>query len=178
MDGRGESRMVRIKPAKHANLPRFTLLSMQIHHELTIPQHESKDCPERQIPPEGYVCRRCNQGGHYIRDCPTKYEKGDTGGKKPPPGYVCRGCASELHLIDDCPVVQQSRQEREERKRRDGPPKDIGRMYTGIADERRANTLISADECWFCLSNPKLAYAHHTFRTLDLILTFSIENTF
>lgn len=126
MDGRDESR---IKPARHADQPRCILPSMLIRRELTIPQHESNDCPERQTPPEGYVCRRCNQGGHYIRDCPTKYEKGDTGGKKPPPGYVCRGCASELHLIDDCPVVQQNRQEREERRRRDGPPKDIGRTY-------------------------------------------------
>jgi len=53
---------------------------------------------------------------------------------------VCRGCASELHLINDCPAVQQNRQGREESKRREGPPKDIG-----------------PDECWFCLSNPKLA---------------------
>lgn len=147
-------------------------------HGLTIPQHESHDCPERQTPPEGYVCRRCDQGGHYIRDCPTKYEKGDTGGKKPPPGYVCRGCASELHLIDDCPVVHQNRQERDERRRKDGPPRDIGRMYIDIGDGCWANTLISADECWFCLSNPKLACVHCTFRAVGIILTFSEENTF
>ncbi|SRR5258706_5878437 len=178
MDGRGESRKVIIQPAGLAEQPRFTLSSMRNCHGLTIPQHESKDCPERQTPPEGYVCRRCDQGGHYIRDCPTKYEKGDTGGKKPPPGYVCRGCASELHLIDDCPVVQQNRQERDERRRKDGPPKDIGRVYLDIGDGRSANTLISADECWFCLSNPKLAYVHCIFRAPHIILTFREENTF
>jgi hypothetical protein len=135
------------------------------------------DCPEKQTPHEGYVCRRCNQGGHYIRDCPTKYERGDTGGKKPPSGYVCRGCASELHLIDDCPVVQQNRQGREERRQRDGPPKDIGRMYTDVVGERRTNMLTPADECWFCLSNPKLAYVHSQFRELYLIITFGVGST-
>lgn len=102
-------------------------------------EHSIKDCPERSKPPEGYICRRCQQSDHFIRDCPTKDEKGDTGGRKPPPGYVCRACGSENHLIDDCPEVVKGRHEREQRRHK-GPAKEI-----------------TADECWFCLMNPKLA---------------------
>jgi Protein similar to CwfJ C-terminus 1 len=64
--------------------------------------------------------------------------------------------------------VQQNRQEREDRRRRDGPPKDIGRMYTDFIGQGRTNTPIPASECWFCLSNPKLAYVHCPFHSLGL----------
>ncbi|PVG04244.1 hypothetical protein CPB86DRAFT_747588 [Serendipita vermifera] len=102
-------------------------------------EHKIRDCPQKSKPPEGYVCRRCQGTDHFIRDCPTKDETGDTGGRKPPPGYVCRACGSEAHMIDDCPVVAQNRVERE-KTRAKGPPKEI-----------------KAEECWFCLSNTKLA---------------------
>lgn len=92
--------------------------------DLTYLQHRITECPERSKPPEGYVCKRCQQTDHFIRDCPTKDERGDTGGRKPPPGYVCRACASEAHLIDDCPVVAQGRQGREPRRGK-GPAKEI-----------------------------------------------------
>jgi len=74
-----------------------------------------------------------------VRDCPTRHEVGDTGGKKPKPGYVCRACGSENHYLDDC-LVANERAPQSERRSKRGPPKEI-----------------APDECWFCLSNPNLA---------------------
>ena len=45
------------------------------------------------------------QPGHLVRDCPTKYAVGDTGGRKPREGYVCRACGGDGHYLDDCPVA-------------------------------------------------------------------------
>ncbi|KAF8315207.1 hypothetical protein DL93DRAFT_2079409 [Clavulina sp. PMI_390] len=89
-------------------------------------------------PPEGYVCKICQSTEHFIKNCPdnVKNAKGDTGGRKPPPGYVCRACGSAGHLIQDCPTAASSRGGRNEAR---GPVKDL-----------------TPDECWFCLSNPKL----------------------
>ncbi|KAF8911042.1 CwfJ C-terminus 1-domain-containing protein-like protein [Gymnopilus junonius] len=78
--------------------------------------------------------------GHFVRDCPTKDAKGDTGGRKPKPGYVCRACGSENHYIEDCLVANQRPPQGERRSGKRGPPKEI-----------------APDECWFCLSNPNLA---------------------
>ncbi|TCD60562.1 hypothetical protein EIP91_009865 [Steccherinum ochraceum] len=97
-------------------------------------EHFITDCPDRAKPNEGYVCKICNEPGHFVRDCPTKHQVGDTGGRKPREGYVCRACGSELHYIQDCPSA--SAQPRGPRAR----PKEI-----------------APDECWFCLSNPRLA---------------------
>ncbi|KAJ6531281.1 CwfJ C-terminus 1-domain-containing protein-like protein [Mycena capillaripes] len=97
-------------------------------------EHFINDCPERTKPPEGYP-------GHLVRDCPTRFALGDTGGKKPKEGYICRACGSDAHYIDDCPASSQRPPRDEHRGRgRRGPPKEI-----------------APDECWFCLSNPNLA---------------------
>ncbi|EJD53148.1 hypothetical protein AURDEDRAFT_81386, partial [Auricularia subglabra TFB-10046 SS5] len=106
-------------------------------------EHYLKDCPdkpEKAPVPEGYVCNRCQGTDHLIRDCPKRYETGDTGGKKPREGYICRACGSAEHYVDDCPVANAGRTERgpPHRSRR-GPPKEI-----------------APDECWFCLSNPRV----------------------
>ena len=113
-------------------------------------QHYLKDCPEKpeKAPvPEGYTCRICqgvgddlisasgfylfcSQTDHLIRDCPTKFETGDTGGKKPRPGYVCRACGSDKHFIEDCNVAKEGRNERGPNRRGPrGPPKEISCAY-------------------------------------------------
>ncbi|KAJ7112417.1 CwfJ C-terminus 1-domain-containing protein-like protein [Mycena crocata] len=103
--------------------------------------HFINDCPERTKPPEGYVCKICDTPGHLVRDCPTRFALGDTGGKKPKEGYICRACGSDAHYIDDCPASSQRPPRDDHRGRgRRGPPKEI-----------------APDECWFCLSNPNLA---------------------
>ncbi|KAJ7709435.1 CwfJ C-terminus 1-domain-containing protein-like protein [Mycena rosella] len=123
-------------------------------------EHFINDCPERTKPPEGYICKICDnvrasrswypviaklrfvQPGHLVRDCPTRFALGDTGGKKPKEGYICRACGSDAHFIDDCPASSGRPPQNDHRQRggRRGPPKEI-----------------APDECWFCLSNPNLA---------------------
>lgn len=112
--------------------------------------HFINTCPERAIPPENYICRTCHNPGHFVRDCPTRHAVGDTGGRKPREGYVCRACGSELHYIQDCPVVQERRTPDNRMNSRRGPTREVG-----------------PDECWFCLSNPAL--------TKHLIVTIGEE---
>ncbi|KAG5187527.1 WD40-repeat-containing domain protein, partial [Tribonema minus] len=46
------------------------------------------------VPPPGYLCKRCQQPGHYITDCPEP--------NKPPPDYVCHRCGKGGHFKADC----------------------------------------------------------------------------
>ncbi|KAK9722796.1 hypothetical protein K7432_002418 [Basidiobolus ranarum] len=80
----------------------------------------------RTLPPN-YVCNKCKQPGHHIRDCPTHAESASQG---PPDDYVCKICQVPGHWIRDCP------KKAEEESGRKGGEKD---------------------PCWFCLSNPKIA---------------------
>lgn len=109
------------------NLLRF-LSPTSPQFALTSCKHFITSCPERQKPPEGYVCRICNTPGHLVRDCPTRHAVGDTGGRKPRPGYVCRACASEEHYIEDCPVANAGQRGGERRGKRD-QIKEIGREH-------------------------------------------------
>ncbi len=96
------------------------------------------------------------QPGHLVRDCPTKHAVGDTGGKKPREGYVCRACGSENHYIDDCPVANE-RPGGGRGGKRGHPPRELARTsFTIVKGVKLIFPL--ADECWFCLSNPNLAY--------------------
>ncbi|KAI9446701.1 CwfJ C-terminus 1-domain-containing protein-like protein [Lactarius indigo] len=112
--------------------------------------HFINSCPERAKPPENYICRTCHNQGHFVRDCPTRHAVGDTGGRKPHEGYVCRACGSELHYIKDCPIVQERRTPDNRMSSRRGPTHEV-----------------EPDECWFCLSNPAL--------TKHLIVTIGEE---
>ncbi|KAH9079155.1 CwfJ C-terminus 1-domain-containing protein-like protein [Lactarius deliciosus] len=107
---------------------------------------------ERDKPPPGYRCKRCDSTdpGHFVRDCPTRHAVGDTGGRQPHEGYVCRACGSELHYIKDCPIVQERRTPDNRMSSRRGPTREV-----------------EPDECWFCLSNPAL--------TKHLIVTIGEE---
>ncbi|ORX55121.1 hypothetical protein DM01DRAFT_1286543 [Hesseltinella vesiculosa] len=50
---------------------------------------------KRQGPPEGYVCKICNEPGHFIKDCPQK--------SVPRNDYICRVCNQPGHFVQDCP---------------------------------------------------------------------------
>ncbi|KAI7907479.1 CwfJ C-terminus 1-domain-containing protein-like protein [Cokeromyces recurvatus] len=89
---------------------------------------EAKRSKLSNAPPENYICKRCNQGGHYFKDCP---QAGNNEPQRqiPPEGYVCRICNEPGHFIKFCPQ----------------------RM---VKNSQAAQPKL--DECWFCLSNPKL----------------------
>ncbi|KAI9022649.1 CwfJ C-terminus 1-domain-containing protein-like protein [Hyaloraphidium curvatum] len=88
------------------------------------------------VPPEGYICRRCGEPGHYIRLCPARDapDHGQGHDRPLPDGYVCRICGTPGHRIQDCP------------SRSDAGPRSHG------APRSR-----QPQECWFCLSSPTLA---------------------
>ncbi len=59
-------------------------------------------------PPKHYVCHKCQQGGHYIKDCPlviaeNKAREASRKGSTPPEGYVCKKCNQPGHFIRECP---------------------------------------------------------------------------
>ena len=73
----------------------------------------------KEVPPPGYVCKRCRRPRHhFVRDCPTNVCnkcggtghiattcKMDTSGMIPPEGYVCHRCgAARSHFISNCPT--------------------------------------------------------------------------
>lgn len=50
--------------------------------------------------PTGYVCRICNEPGHWIQACPQREAADAARGKGE---YVCRICGSKDHSIYECP---------------------------------------------------------------------------
>ena len=85
------------------------------------------DCPNKpapsnsDIPPPSYVCKKCNQPGHYLRLCPLLAQENvsRTAGV-PPSHYVCRKCGQAGHFIQSCPLVKA--EEEEKAARGDRPP--------------------------------------------------------
>ncbi|KAF9902557.1 hypothetical protein BX616_001902 [Lobosporangium transversale] len=64
----------------------------------------------RNEPPAGYVCRRCNIPGHFIKDCtverqPTNDQSRDS--TRMPEGYVCKKCNEPGHYLKDCPRIKE-----------------------------------------------------------------------
>lgn len=66
-------------------------------------------------PPPGYICKRCNVPGHYVKDCPQARD----GTGSLPEGYVCRICNEPGHHIKQCP---QAGQNKEGGAKKSGPP--------------------------------------------------------
>ncbi|KAJ2588376.1 hypothetical protein H4R99_007816 [Coemansia sp. RSA 1722] len=84
---------------------------------------------KRPPPPLDYVCRSCNQPGHWISDCPTREQvKRQRTDASPPDGYICHKCKQPGHWRPDCPA--------------------------GAADDGAAATADMLAKCWFCLANP------------------------
>lgn len=63
-----------------------------------------------ETPRNGYVCKRCNVPGHYIKDCPQG------NGDVPPEGYVCNICKNPGHFIKNCPERSQQQPRGEQPK--------------------------------------------------------------
>jgi hypothetical protein len=83
-----------------------------------VPGHFVRDCPQAKNAsgslPEGYVCRICNEPGHHIKECPQAGQnKEATKRTGPPEGYVCRICSEPGHWIQDCPIKEQQDRERD-----------------------------------------------------------------
>ncbi|KAG0319317.1 hypothetical protein BGZ99_005160 [Dissophora globulifera] len=63
----------------------------------------------RNEPPTGYVCRRCNQPGHFIKDCTVERQPNQHGqlSRPMPEGYICNKCNEPGHYIKDCPKIKE-----------------------------------------------------------------------
>ncbi|KAI8828166.1 CwfJ C-terminus 1-domain-containing protein-like protein [Chytriomyces cf. hyalinus JEL632] len=95
-------------------------------------------------PPDTYVCRICQQPGHWITDCaqrgnnkpsgpvnPNLPPPGSRDYERPPPEYVCKICGQGGHYITVC-------------------PEKAMRTTSVRASDRDPGA------CWFCLSSPNL----------------------
>ncbi|KAJ3016824.1 hypothetical protein HKX48_003831 [Thoreauomyces humboldtii] len=71
--------------ARHSGSP------TQMHMHMRLPQKTT-------VPPEGYVCRKCNTPGHWIQQCAQPKQS------CPPDGYTCKICLVKGHWIHQCPL--------------------------------------------------------------------------
>ncbi|GAA5987164.1 hypothetical protein JCM11641_002151 [Rhodosporidiobolus odoratus] len=75
-------------------------------------------------------------------------KKGRNGGGErggPPDHYTCHLCQQKGHWIQDCPEKEQRDMDR-----------DSMRAARGMREGGAGGKPISPDDCWFCLSNPKV----------------------
>ncbi|KAG0371220.1 GPI inositol deacylase [Mortierella sp. AD032] len=73
----------------------------------------------RNEPPAGYICHRCNQPGHFVKECTAERVK------RVPDGYVCNKCNQSGHYIKDCPLMKEEIAAREQARaqgEQDVPP--------------------------------------------------------
>lgn len=71
------------------------------------PQRRGRDESAGGPPPSGYVCNKCHQPGHWIRQCPLILAEEDS--RPPPPGYQCNKCKAFDHYIRNCPLIAAER---------------------------------------------------------------------
>lgn len=109
----------------------------------------------RRPPPETYVCNRCGQPGHWIKEC-TAPSTANT----PPPGYKCNKCGGTDHYIRECPEIQKERNERSSSSK---PPAGYVCKKCDAQEEhylrqcplftQAGKPPVDAGDCWFCLSS-------------------------
>ncbi|KAF9926854.1 GPI inositol deacylase [Linnemannia zychae] len=68
----------------------------------------------RNEPPAGYICRRCNQPGHFVKECTAERVQ------RVPDGYVCNKCNQPGHFIKDCPLLKEENTAREQAREQNG----------------------------------------------------------
>ncbi|CAG8450108.1 512_t:CDS:10 [Funneliformis mosseae] len=96
---------------------------------------------EYDLPPN-YVCKKCKNPGHWIKDCPAL--KGSRVHKsRPPSDYICNKCKQAgVHYIVNCPDYSCNLCGDNGHPPKECPSKD--------------KSLFNKAVCWFCLSNPKI----------------------
>ncbi|KAG0251811.1 hypothetical protein BGZ95_006806, partial [Linnemannia exigua] len=68
----------------------------------------------RNEPPAGYICHRCNQPGHFVKECTAERVR------RVPEGYVCNKCNQSGHYIKDCPLMKEEIAAREQTRAQGG----------------------------------------------------------
>jgi hypothetical protein len=58
----------------------------------------STNTVSNSVPPEGYVCRKCDVPGHWIQQCTSSKTNAP-----PPTSYICKICCHQGHWIWECP---------------------------------------------------------------------------
>ena len=80
-------------------------------------------------PAAGYVCKACNQPGHWLELCP-RYEEYKAG--PPPPGYVCARCSQAGHWVHNCAAATGKYREHSAAR----PQEEVGPDVVVSADAR------------------------------------------
>ncbi|PKY49479.1 hypothetical protein RhiirA4_405497 [Rhizophagus irregularis] len=95
-----------------------------------------------------YICNKCNNPGHHIRECPElKDPNKKFGARKPPKNYVCNKCKQAgVHYIINCPEYTCNLCGENGHLVKDCP-----NPYKSKKNHNKTAT----PPCWFCLSNPK-----------------------
>ncbi|KAI0109922.1 hypothetical protein F4814DRAFT_450884 [Daldinia grandis] len=104
-------------------------------YEPVISDHSSLNIPPYLTisPPYGYICKRCDQPGHWIQLCPTNLDpKWD---QPPPPYYRCEICKiSGRHFATLCPQNEYELSLTQQRLRIKDQPKTPTREYPHCRD--------------------------------------------
>lgn len=115
-------------------------------------REQAREQGGKDVPPSGYLCKKCSEPGHYIKDCPVLKEEMAARGQQqqqahgpndvPPPDYTCVKCGTKGHYVRNC--TQYSALDGNESRR------NAGAVSRGPREPRTREL----QPCWFCLSNP------------------------
>ncbi|CAO3567360.1 unnamed protein product [Mortierella alpina] len=128
----------------------------------------------RNEPPAGYVCNRCGQPGHFIKECTVERQN-----NRVPEGYICNKCHEPGHLIRDCPLIKEENAAKAAAAAAGGAGGTTGgaggrplpegyvckicsqpghyiRDCPSASSQQSAKQQQPPPPCWFCLSNPEI----------------------